>query len=135
MKAIRSISAVVLAILVMASSTSIMVGMHRCMGEVQNIAFFSKADACEKEQDLPPCHRHTPPTCCDDETVIYKSDEFSAAIAPYHIAVPAPAELAQALVLISEVIPTAPLSRVKYFDYDPPLRSRDLTVTHQVFLI
>ena len=44
MKPIRFISAVLLAIVVLVSSTSFMVGMHICMGEVQNIALFGKAD-------------------------------------------------------------------------------------------
>ena len=135
MTAVRSISAVVLAILVLTSSTSFMVGLHLCRGEVQNIAIFTNAEGCEKEQSLPPCHRHTTATCCDDETVIHKSDDFKVSITHCNIAVSAPIDAAHTLVLISEVIPTAPLSRIKYYDYDPPLRSRDLTVDHQVFLI
>lgn len=135
MKAFRSIAAVALAILVMVSSTSFMVGMHLCMGEVQNIALFSKAEGCEKEQSLPPCHRHTKAPCCEDETVIHESDDLKAAIAHMHVAVPAPMDLEQTLILISEVIPAAPLSRFKYYSYAPPFRSCDLTVEHQAFLI
>lgn len=135
MKAIRSITAVILALLVLVSSTSFMVGMHLCMGEIQKVALFSKADSCEKEQSLPPCHRHTNAPCCEDETVIHDSDDLKASIAHIHLSVPAPVDIEQPLLLISEVIPSAPLSRVKYFNYDPPLRSCDLTVEHQVFLI
>jgi hypothetical protein len=134
MKAIRSISVVVLAVLVLVSSTSFMIGMHFCMGEVQNVAFFTKADGCEKEQNLPPCHRHQKAPCCADETIIHDGDDFKASIAHFHI-VAAPMEIEQPLVLISEVIPSVPLSRIKYYNYDPPLRSCDLTVEHQVFLI
>jgi hypothetical protein len=135
MKALRSISAVVLALLVLISSTSFMVGMHLCMGEVQNIALFAKAEGCEKEQSLPPCHRHTNAPCCEDETVIHETDDFKASAAHYHVAVPVPIDIEQPLILISEVIPTTPLARFKYHHYDPPLRSCDLTVEHRVFLI
>ena len=135
MKALRSISAVVLAILVLVSSTSVMVGMHLCMGEVQNIALFAKADACEKEQSLPPCHRQIQDPCCQDETVILEADDFKASIAHYHVPVPAPLDIEKPLILISEVIPAAPLARFRYHNYSPPLRSCDLTVEHQVFLI
>jgi hypothetical protein len=135
MKALRSISAVVLALLVLFSSTSFMVGMHLCMGEVQSIGFFSKADGCKEEQSPPPCHRHTTVPCCDEETIIHQADDFKASMGHYHIAVPPSMESEQPRVLISEVIPTAPLSAVKYFNYDPPLLSCDLTVDHQVFLI
>ena len=133
MKALRAISYTVLALLVLVSSTSFMVGMHLCMGEVQNVALFAKADGCEKEQSLPPCHRHTNAPCCDDETVIHEADDFKASVAQYYV--PLPADITQPLMVISEVIPTTPLARFQYQKYDPPLRSCDLTVEHQVFLI
>ena len=135
MKLVHSILAVALATLVLLSSTSFMVGMHLCMGEVKSVAIFSKADGCEKEESLPPCHRHSKAPCCDDQTVIHQADDFKGSLAHYQIAVPAPMDSQQTPVLISEVIPTAPLSRFIYWNYNPPLRSSDLTVDHQVFLI
>lgn len=135
MKALRHISAVVLAFLVLVSSTSFMVGVHLCMGEIENIAFFSKADSCEKEQTVPPCHLHSKSPCCEDETVMHEADDFKASVGHYHLAVPAPIDMGQALILISGVIPTAPLARFRFHNYDPPLRSLDLTVEHHVFLI
>ena len=135
MQAIRSISAVVLAILVLVSSTSFMVGMHICMGGVQNIALFGKADSCQMEKDLPACHKHSKPACCDDELVYHKSTDFKGSIEHIHIVAPAPMNIEQLVVLISEVIPASPLARIQYYKYDPPLRSCDLTVEHQIFLI
>jgi hypothetical protein len=135
MKAIRSISAVLLAILVLVSSTSFMVGMHICMGEVQNVALFGKADSCQKEKALPPCHKHMKPACCEDETLVHDGDDFKASTQHIDIAAPAPINIEQPLILISELIPSAPLARTRYYNYDPPLRSCDLTVEHQVFLI
>jgi hypothetical protein len=135
MKAIRSISAVLLALLVLVSSTSFMVGFHICMGEVQNVALFTKADGCEKEKSLPPCHRHMKAPCCEDETVLHNGDDFKASIAHLQIVAPAAIDIEQPLILISEVIPSAPFSRIQYYNYDPPLRSWDLTVELQVFLI
>jgi hypothetical protein len=135
MKATRSISAILLAILVLVSSTSFMVGMHICMGKVQNIALFGKAESCQKEKALPACHKHMKPACCEDETVIHEGTDFKGSIEHIHIAVPAPVDIEQAVALISEVIPSSPLAQFKYYNYDPPLRSCDLTVEHQVFLI
>ena len=135
MKAIRTISAVSLALLVLVSSTSFMVGFHICMGEVQNVALFTKADGCEKEKSLPPCHRHQQAPCCDDETLIHKGDDFKAAVGHVHMAAPTPVDIQQPMVLISEVIPASPAAQYQYHYYDPPLRSCDLTVEHQVFLI
>lgn len=133
MKTIRTIAAIVLALLVLVSSTSFMIGMHFCMGEVKNIALFSKADGCEKEKSLPPCHRHVKAPCCEDETVVHQGNDFKASIE--HIQMIAPSPIEQPLVLISEIIPSAPVSRTQYYNYDPPLRSCDLTVEQKVFLI
>jgi hypothetical protein len=135
MKAIRSISAIALAFLVLVSSTSFVIGMHFCMGEVQQVSFFTKATGCEKEQSLPPCHRHMKAPCCADETIVHKGDDFKASTTDFHFTAPVPLDIEQPLVLISEVIPSALQSRIQYYNYDPPLRSCDLTVDHQVFLI
>ena len=128
MKAVRSISAIVLATLVLVSSTSLMIGLHLCMGEVRNIAVFSEAEGCEKEQNIPPCHRHSSTPCCDDETVIHKGDDFQVSIIQDHVVAPVLTGIALPFVLISEIIPSAPLSRFKFRNYDPPLRSCDITV-------
>jgi len=47
MKSLRTITSLTLALLVFVSSTSFMVGMHICSGEVQNIALFTKAEGCD----------------------------------------------------------------------------------------
>ena len=135
MKVIRRISAVLLALLVLVSSTSFMVGFHICMGEVENVALFTKADGCEKEKSLPPCHRHLKAPCCEDETYVHDGDDFKASIDHYQVVAPAPIDIEHPMVLISEVIPASHTSRIQYYKYDPPLRSWDLTVEHQVFLI
>jgi len=135
MKAIRSISAVLLAILVLVSSSSFMVGMHFCMGEVQNIALLGKAESCQKEKALPACHKHLKPACCEDELVYHESADFKGSIEHIHTVAPAPMDVEQPAVLISEVIPASRIARLQYYNYDPPLRSCDLTVEQQVFLI
>ena len=135
MKAIRSISAVLLAILVLVSSTSFMVGFHFCQGEVQHIAIFTRAEKCQKEQPVPPCHQRLKTSCCADKTFYHESDDFKASAAHTKIVAPAPIDLEQSLVVISEVIPSSPRSVVHNNPYDPPLRSCNLTVEHRVFLI
>jgi hypothetical protein len=73
--------------------------------------------------------------CCADETFLYDGDEFKASVQHIHVTAPAPIDIRQPLVLISELIPSVPIARIPYYNYDPPLRSCDLTVEHQVFLI
>jgi hypothetical protein len=135
MKAIRSKSAVLLALLALLSSTSFMVGIHICMGEVQNIALFGKADSCQKEKALPACHKKIKPACCQDELVYHDGTDFNGSIEHIQLVVPAPLDLEQPLLLISEVIPASPFAKLKYYQYTPPLRSCDLTVQHRAFLI
>ena len=135
MKMFRTISAVVLALLVLVSSTSFMVGWHVCMGEVQHVALFSKAEGCAMEQSLPPCHRHMKAPCCEDKTVIHNADDFKPSLSNIHILAPASIDIEQPLTLISEVIPASFTSRIQYYYYDPPLPSADITVEQRVFLI
>jgi len=135
MKAFQTISAVLLAFLVLVSSTSFRMEMHLCMGEIQKIAFFSKVDGCEKELSPPLCHRQTKDRCCEDETLIHKGDDYKVSPGQINIPVPDLLNIQNQLILISEVIPTAPVPQINYFHYDPPLRSWDLTVEHHVFLI
>lgn len=135
MKTARTISALFFALLVLVSSTSFTVGMHFCMGEFQNIALFTKAAGCEKELELPACHRHTTAPCCEDETITLKGNDFKESIAKFKTVTPDLVEVATAVLVLSEVIPSAPLLLKDFYHYDPPLRSWDLTVAHQVFLI
>lgn len=135
MKLFRTISAILLAFLVLVSSTSFMVGLHICMGEVENIALLTKADGCEKEKSLPACHRNMMAPCCADEVFFHEGDDFKASAEQPCIVAPVPIDIEQPLVLIAEIIPSAPEARIQYYNYDPPLRSCDRTVEHQVFLI
>ena len=106
MKLFRSISVVLFAILVLVSSSSVMVGMHICKGDVKNIALFEKAESCQKEKALPPCHKHMKPACCEDETVYHEGTDFKGSIQHLHIVVPTSVDIEQAVVLISEIIPS-----------------------------
>jgi hypothetical protein len=135
MKTIRTISSLLLAILVLVSSTSFTVGMHLCMGELQDITMSAKAEACEMERKLPPCHRDQPAPCCEDETMIHEAEELKISGSQFHTAAPIPFEVEQSLTVISEIIPSESSTHTQYPDYSPPLRSYDLTIAHRVFLI
>jgi hypothetical protein len=134
MKLVRPISAILLAILVLVSSTSFLVSVHFCMGKVHSVALFTQAESCEKES-LPPCHRDMKPACCQDETIVHNGDDFKGSIPQLEIAASPQIEFERPIILVSETIPAAPLSRTHSNNYDPPLRSFDLTVEHHVFLI
>lgn len=134
MKLFRSILSLVLALLVLVSSTSFMVGIHVCGGHVQDVALFTKAGSCESKQTLPPCEMHMKPGCCQDESIIHNGEGFKASVVYFHLIVPT-VEVAEPVVILSEIIPSSPFSKTEYYNYDPPLRSSDLTIALQVFLI
>lgn len=134
MKQHRSILSFAFAILVLFSSSSFMVGLHLCSGEIQNIAWFTKAEGCEMEKKMPPCHKHESKPCCEDETIVHDAQDFKGSINQISIVAPI-ADMAQPAVLIAEIIPSSVISTKHYAYHDPPLRATDITVDLQVFLI
>jgi hypothetical protein len=132
---LRSILSSTFAILVLLSSSSFMVGIHLCGGQVQNIAVFTQADGCGMEKKMPPCLRHESKPCCEDETIVHDAQDFKGNMSQIGIAAPAVLDLGQPAVLIAEVVPSSAFSSQQYAIYDPPLPASDVTVVLQVFII
>jgi hypothetical protein len=135
MKQLRSILSFAFALLVLFSSSNLMVGLHFCGGNIQNVALFSKADVCAMEEQMPPCHRQQANTCCDDETLLHNRENFNAPTTDISFSPELLGSAELPAVLISEVIPASPFSRTQYYNYDPPLREIDLNVSLHTFLI
>ena len=133
MRALRSISALLLACLVLVSSTSFMVGIHRCGGRAQHIALFTEAESCPMEQQTPPCHRAVKSSCCEDVKVVHEQEDFSTPSASFEIALMPLDDAVVPSLIFAEVIPMQ--EPVVYLDYDPPVRTTDRIVALQVFLI
>jgi hypothetical protein len=134
MKLIRTISALLLAMLVLVSSTSFMVGIHICMGEVQDIALFSKSEGCAMEKHLPPCHRHLSKPCCEDDAVVHDGDELKSSFEQFSFNPPLPVTLHATVHFIADIVPQANFDKIRDF-YDPPLPTCDRIAKLQVFLI
>jgi len=134
-KRFRPIFSVLLAVLVLVSGTSFMVGVHHCNGHIASVALFSNADPCPMEQQLPPCHKAAKKSCCSDERIVHQSEDFKPAVAHIHVA-PAPliAELASPVV-IATLIPDAPTISVRAIDFSPPLFSPDIIIGLSKFQI
>jgi hypothetical protein len=131
----RSILALTFALLVLFSSSSFVVGVHLCGGHIQNAALFTKAEGCEMEKKLPPCHKQLSKPCCEDETIIHEGEDFKVSNTDITLSGTPSLDIELPSVIISEIIPSSPISRIRYYDYDPPSRGSDLTVSLQVFLI
>ncbi|MEO5602035.1 MAG: hypothetical protein ABIR06_14035 [Cyclobacteriaceae bacterium] len=135
MKLFRDISITVFCLLVVFSSSSFMIGIHMCSGNIQDVALFTKAQSCANEKKMPPSHKHESKPCCEDESVIHEGQDVKSDISKLQLSTVPAIDIDQPLVLIAEVIPSSYLARTKYYNYDPPLRSTDLTVSLQIFLI
>lgn len=135
MKPLKTISVFALTLLVLLSSSSFIVGVHFCKGALKQVAVLAKAEGCEKEKKLPPCHKHLASPCCEDETIIHEGEGFKGSFSDVTICPSLFSDIALPEVILAEVIPSLPSSKARYYYYDPPLRSYDLTVTHRVFLI
>lgn len=135
MKLFRSILSIAFALLVLFSSSSFTVGIHLCGGQIENIALFTKSDGCEMEKKMPRCHKPQSKPCCEDETIIHSGEDFKVTIADVSISPDSASDMELPHVIISEVIPSARVSRTSIHHYYPPLRAADLTISFQVFLI
>jgi len=135
MKIFRPIVSITLALLVLVSSTSFVVGIHVCMGQVQNVTLFTKAEGCGMEQNVPPCHKTTTKPCCEDETIVHKSSELKASVDQLQITPITPVDAVLPHMVMAEIIPAYDFISATYHSYDPPLRSCDLILEHHVFLI
>ena len=132
MKFQRTIVSLAFAVLVLLSSTSFLVGVHYCQGEVESVALFSKAD-CGMAMELPPCHRHMANRCCEDEIVMHDGQDFNKTTAELNFITPFISEVSAPALLLAELFTSDDFTA--HVDYDPPLRTIDRMVTLQVFII
>jgi hypothetical protein len=132
MKSLRSIFSIFFAFLALFSTSSFVVGIHYCLGEVSNIALFSRAEGCAMERMQPSC-RQGAKACCQDDVVVHEGQGFENSAAQVVAPTPPDIEPSQPSVLLSDLFNTraAPESR----NYIPPLQTCDRTVALQTFLI
>lgn len=99
-----------------------------------DVALFSKAKPCAMHQ-IPACHQHETKSCCEDESIVHDGQDFKVSSSEISFSSFSALEIELPGILIAEIIPTAPIAQVLYQQYDPPLRSLDLTLSLRVFLI
>jgi hypothetical protein len=87
------------------------------------------------EKKMPPCHKPQTKPCCEDETIIHNGEDFKVTTTDVSVSPDPASDMPLPHVIISEVIPSAPVSRTSFHHYSPPLRAADLTISFQVFLI
>ena len=136
MKLFKSISSILLALLVLVSSSSFMVSMHFCGGHVQSFSLIKKAAPCSLEVQQAPCHKRMAikkSTCCDDKDVAFEGKNFSSKV--HSLSTNTSASIAM-LPLIMEVVQiNVALIASNHNSYKPPIVGRDIPVLVQSFLI
>lgn len=142
MRPIRTIVSLVLAALVLVSSTSFTVGLHVCRGHVHDIAVMQKAQPCAMELmaaelgfDDEDCGTISKMKCCEDRTLSFEGTDYqykTAKSLTLPEVLPVPAVLP---VLLASVRPPQSFSYTSFHSYRPPLIDRDVTILVQSFLI
>ncbi len=136
MKLLRSILSILIAGVILVSTTSFTISMHLCGGRVSSIAVLDKAGVCAMEQ-LPPCHQKLMKhNCCEDKELKIEGKDLSSKIQEtiqlQHQQFSWTMDLPVVYKLVfSTVSPT----QSSFTYYSPPLLDRDIPVLKQSFLI
>jgi hypothetical protein len=117
-------------------STSFVVGVHYCNGEIKELSVFDEAKGCVHKQagPAPSCHKHKLPGCCDDTTMVHEGCGFEdqAYQIVFHKSIEV--EPAIAPVLIAETVPSLNAKR-PCLQVDDPLLEEDRPVLFRVLLV
>lgn len=135
MKPFRAISMIAFCLLVVFSSSSFIIGIHMCSGNIQDIALFTKAQTCANEKKMLPCHKQESKPCCEDESVLHEAQEIKSDVSKVQLSIVPALGIDQPVVLVAEIIPSSSLAKIRFYNYDSPIRWTDITVEYQVFLI
>lgn len=122
--------------LVLLSSTSFMVGLHRCNGELKEVSFLVHSDGCGHQDKTPPCHRQIEKSCCEDGDVFHESSSFShhvSGVDVVNFSSAFPCALTD--VVISLVVPESNVAQSDFPDYDIPIPILDRPVSNRVLLL
>ena len=139
MKQIRAFISLLLAVLILVSSTSFTVNMHLCMGNIHDIAVLENAKSCPMEgmseaQDL------SGPViswkgCCENRTLSFEGHHYNLKLDDHNTI----SDVAISPVLLPAEFPdlaiyTAPRTSAHIY-YTPPLIARNIPVFVQSFLL
>ncbi len=139
MKLLKTILSVSLALMVLISSSSFVVNMHFCGGQVQSISFIEDADPCPMEVQLPPCHKNIAikkSGCCEDKHLSFEGKDFNSQIKDFSTQTSQVANWVSAQPVIMDVIQiNESLVFSNHIPYKPPIVQRDIPVLIHSFLI
>ncbi|MFD2247753.1 HYC_CC_PP family protein [Pontibacter ruber] len=142
MKLIRQLILLVLTFVVLVSSTGMVVGMHICGGELQDLTFFGTKADCPMEQQkekLPACHKvpaKDKADCCDDHTLVFEHADATSDSKALLLTKALDHKFVAAFkVVILQLFAPEEAVESTYASYSPPSIARDIPVLVQSFLL
>ena len=82
MKIFQRISTLVLAIIILFSSTGLVLNKHYCGGDLKSISLLkehAKCDMCKAMESLPACHKAMKKNhCCENEQLVVETEDYKA---------------------------------------------------------
>lgn len=135
MKAFRSISSIVLALLVLLASSSFYVGVHVCGGAVKAVALLQEADGCE-HQSLPPCHRKLMDGCCENDVLTHDVQDINGDVSLITFPALSSTDIVHNTILLAEIVPAFE-SKATTYSTDPPpgVTGNDIVISTHSLLI
>ena len=139
MKYLKTITSVILAVLVLVSSSSFTVNMHLCGGSLQSVSLIEEAAPCPMEVQLPPCHKgiaKQKSDCCQDSHFAFEGKDFSYSFHDLNNVVSLNSDYSIVLPYIMDIVETElVIAASDYLTYTPPIFERDIPLLIQSFLI
>ena len=130
MQTLKHIINVLVALLIVLSTTGVTLHKHYCMGHVRNVALMHEAESCPGEGTM-----DMPGDCCKDTVEEFKIEELNKAAFNFD----GTPELYVVTVLSDFIVEIILDSRVTgqtaFLNYKPPLIERDIPITVQSFLL
>lgn len=131
-KTIRKITALLMAIVVLLTTTSFTISMHYCQGELIDTAIFQKAHSCGMEMNM--SDEMKKKGCCDDKEIHIEGQ--------YELKLPvADMNFDQQVFVIAfvhsyiELFQTTEDRKNTFFDYPPPFIVRQIFKLDETYLI
>jgi len=143
------ITAVLLSLLMLLSSTGFSMDMHYCQDNLQGISFLGNTGSClsKKSTSCCPkskktCHDNSneldnidEDNCCHNESIVINKSDFDATSPQIATGQDIKIEFVDAFVTVYVFNNILKADSQKYIKYKPPLPDRDVQVLYQVFLI
>lgn len=135
MQKIRKITALLLAILTLASSSTFSLDLHFCGGALESVSLITDSEPCEMQKGIPPCHKNMAASCCENHSYLHDGDEFNSQLSVVDIQHDSET-FTPSLMELYIIVPESDLSAAEtLIDSGPPLKSFDRNIRFRTFLI